>query len=114
MSLTKNLAALLFALSCWPLNAAPPADACPVRLRQPLRYVDVFDGPSEDLATLVPDKAGERGGYWLLDYVYDAGRFVVIHCKYADNQVLEVKLPNRVRRCDYKIDARKTLKMYCR
>jgi hypothetical protein len=114
MSLNNKATALLLALSVWPIHTALAAEACPVRARQPLRFVDVFDGPAKDQATLVPDKAGTRSGFWLLDYVYDAHRFVVIHCKYADNQMLEVKLPKRVHRCDYKIDAKKTLNLCCK
>jgi hypothetical protein len=75
--------------------------------------VDVFDGPAEQLATLVPDRAGKRSGYWRLDYIYDAGRFVVIRCKYADKSTQDVTLSKRVHRCDYKIDARKTLSVTC-
>lgn len=114
MSLNSKIIALLFALTNWSIQPAVAAEACPVRERQPLRFVDVFDGQPTELATLIPDKAEERSGYWLLGYIYDAGRFVVIRCKYADKQTLDVKLSNRVQRCDYKIDVKKTLKVYCK
>jgi hypothetical protein len=114
VSLNNAVIALLFALSGWSIQPAFAAEVCPLRDRQPLHFVDVFDGPPAELATLMPDKAEKLSGYWLLDYVYDAGRFVVVRCKYADKQTLDVKLSNRVHRCDYTIDAKKTLKVYCK
>ena len=115
MSWTSKVAGLPLALllGC-SIRPALGAEACPLRSRQPLRFVDVFDGPAEELATLVPDKTEARSGYWLLDYIYDAGRFVVIRCKYADKKTLDVKLSNRVHKCDYIIDARRTLKVDCK
>jgi hypothetical protein len=79
-----------------------------------LRFVDVFDGTPEERATLVPDRAKERSGYWQLGYVYDAGRFVTIRCKYADGKTEDVKLEKKVKRCDYKIDSKKSLKVFCK
>ena len=85
-----------------------------MRSEQPLRFLDVFDGSPEELATLIPDRAQEPSGYWQLGYIYDAGRIVTIRCKYADGKTFDVKLSNRVNRCDYEIDAQKTLSLYCR
>jgi hypothetical protein len=90
------------------------ANVCPSHDRQPLRFVDVFDGPPEELATLVPDKDGNLSGYWLLGYVYDAGRYVTIRCKYADGRASDVKIPNKITKCDYKIDAKKVLTISCK
>ena len=90
------------------------AEACPAREGQPLRYVDVFDGSPEEMATLVPDRAAKTSGYWQLGYVYADGRFVTLRCKYADGQARDVKLTNKIARCDYRIDARKTLSLTCR
>ncbi|AOK45425.1 hypothetical protein WT60_00045 [Burkholderia sp. MSMB617WGS] len=90
------------------------AEVCPVRQQSPLHYVDVFDGAPSDLATLVPDDAGERNGHWALGYVYDAGRYVTIRCKYADGETRDVKLAGRVNRCDYRIDGKKTLRVTCK
>jgi hypothetical protein len=99
------------------LSLAPPpgraAEVCPARAGQAVRFVDIFDGAPEELATLVPDKARKFSGYWRLGYVYDAGRFVTVRCKYADRTVTDVKLPSKVRQCDYKIDAQKSLKLTC-
>ena len=115
MSWTNRAATLLLALlsACSPAPSVA-AEVCPVQKTQALRFVDVFDGPVQDLATLVPDKAGERFGYWRLGYVYDAARFVTIRCKYADGKTLDVTLSNRVERCDYQIDAKKTLVLRCK
>lgn len=115
MSWTSRATTLLMALlaGCSPAPGVA-AEVCPAQKSQPLRFVDVFDGPVEDLATLVPDKAQERSGYWRLGYVYDATRFVTIRCKYADGKVLDVKLAHRVDRCDYQIDTAKTLVLHCK
>ena len=78
-----------------------------------MRYVDVFDGSPQELATLIPDKAQAESGYWELGYIYDAGRFVTIRCKYANGQTLDVKLSKKVTKCDYKIDSTKTLELRC-
>jgi hypothetical protein len=93
---------------------AAAAEICPLREGQPLRNVDVFDGTPDELATLVPDKEQELSGYWLLAYVYNAGRFVTIRCKYADGQASDVKITNKIAKCDYKIDTKKTLTIFCK
>jgi hypothetical protein len=97
---------------CAPMLAVA-APVCPPRSAQPLRFVDVFDGAPEELATLVPDKAQPRSGHWQLGYVYDSGRTITIRCKYADGKTVDVNLAQRVARCDYKINARKTLALRC-
>jgi hypothetical protein len=115
MSWNRKIIAWLFVplsgCSIYPVTAA---EVCPPHHEQPLRFVDVFDGSPELLATLLPDGAGEQSGYWQLDYVYAAGRFVTIRCKYADGQTLDVKLSKKVYKCDYKIDAKKTLSLNCK
>ena len=67
----------------------------------------------DQLATLVPDQARRSSGFWRLGYIYDAGRFVTIRCKYADRVVSDVKLAARVQQCAYKIDAHKSLTLNC-
>jgi hypothetical protein len=110
----RTVAILLAALLSCGIKIAPAAQVCPVRQNEPLHYVDVFDGSPEDLATLVPDRAHEHSGYWELGYVYKAGRFVTVRCKYADAKQVDVKLSKKINRCNYKIDAQKTLSLYCR
>ena len=112
----SNRLPLCFLLACLCACSASPihaADVCPAQDKSALRSVDVFDGSPEEMATLVPDEAHERSGYWQLGYVYDAGRFVSIRCKYADGSTVDQKLAHKVGRCDYKIDARKTLSLRC-
>jgi len=91
-----------------------PTQVCPVRPDAALRFVDVFDGDPASLATLIPDEAKEESGRWNLDYVYKAGRFVTIRCKYADDKTQDVKLTTKVSGCDYAIDAQKTLTVNCK
>ncbi|WP_323118834.1 STY0301 family protein [Burkholderia alba] len=115
MSWNRRLAVLLLAplLGC-SIESATSAEVCPVQPGHPLQYVDVFDGAPEDMATLVPDQAQPTSGYWQLAYVYDAGRSVTVRCKYAGGQQSDVKLAQRVNRCDYRIDAQKTLTLKCK
>jgi hypothetical protein len=95
-------------------NSANPSNPCPARRDTTLRFVDVFDGPPEELATLMPDKAEERSGYWSLKYVYDAGRTVTIRCKYANEETHDVKLSTVTTRCDYTIDSQQVLTLRCK
>ncbi|WDD93911.1 hypothetical protein Bsp3421_004014 [Burkholderia sp. FERM BP-3421] len=115
MSWNRRVAVLSFAalLGC-AIEPASSAPVCPVRDGAPLRFVDVFDGAPDEQATLVPDQAGATAGNWQLGYVYDAGRFVTVRCKYADGQASDVKLAKRIARCDYRIGADKTLGLNCR
>lgn len=114
MSWNSSFVALVFAFlsgSCTlPVIAT---EVCPSRQDAPLHFVDVFDGSPEERATLIPDRAEEHSGYWQLGYIYDAGRFVTIRCKYADGQTADVKLSNKVKKCNYNIDAKKTLMLHC-
>jgi hypothetical protein len=112
----SRAAGVLLAMLCFGCASAAVAkrEVCLVRAESPLRYVDVFDGAPSEMATLVPDDAGEKKGDWQLGYVYDAGRYVTIRCKYADGRTTDVRLADRVQRCDYRIDDKKTLKLTCK
>jgi len=116
MSWSRNSGVLLLTamLGCSVQQPTMAAAVCPARADHPLRFVDVFDGAPSDMATLVPDQAGESSGYWQLGYVYDAGRFVTVRCKYADGSTPDVKLTSKIKRCDYSIDSKKTLKLDCK
>lgn len=63
---------------------------------------------------MIPDESTETSGYWKLGYVYDAGRFVTIRCKYADGQRLDVRLSDRVEECRYTIEPKQALSLYCK
>lgn len=112
MSLNKLV--LLVSLLIGSIASASAAPVCPERPGNSLRTLTVFDGAPEEMASLVPDKGGEKTGYWQLGYVYEAGRVVTIRCKYADDQSSDVVLSKKVSRCDYKYDAKKTLKLNCK
>lgn len=115
MSSTRLLGTLLLAsLVACSIAPAVSAETCPARADQPLRSVDVFDGKPEEMATLVPDSAKQSSGHWKLGYVYEAGRLVTLRCKYADGQTSDVVLSKKVDRCDYRINARKTLDLTCK
>lgn len=114
MSLNSAACFVMALANCLLAGSALCAEVCPARKDQPLRFVDVFDGPAEQMATLVPDRGDDRSGYWRLGYVYDAGRVVVVRCKYADGSHKDVTLSNRISRCDYKVDRRKVLRVSCK
>ena len=84
---SRALAALTF--TCLSITPALASEVCPKDNRSPLRYVDTFDGPPEELATLIPDVAKEHSGYWQLDYIYKAKRFATVRCKYADGHSVD-------------------------
>ena len=111
---SKCIAALFASTAAFSVQPGMGADICQSRDEQPLRFVDVFDGSPEELATLEPDRARERSGYWLLGTIYDAGRTVTIRCKYADGQAFDVTLSKRVNSCSYKINDRKILSICCK
>lgn len=114
MSWNKQLAVFwLCALSGCSMVPAMANNVCAVRNDHPLQYVDVFDGAPEELASLVPDKAEDTYGYWSLGYIYEAGRFVTIRCKYEDGLVTDVKLTTKTSRCEYRSDSHKTLSLSC-
>ncbi len=89
-------------------------EVCPVRPGHPLKYGGPFDGTPEENASLVPDKAGKRFGYWELAYVYDAGRFVTFQCEYPDGKIINVRLEHRIRRCEYTVSKSLVLKIVCK
>lgn len=108
-----RLTVLCAALSACATGTTTNAGVCPSRDAQ-LHHVELSDGKPEELAILIPDEAGDRAGYWRLDYVYDAGRTVTVKCKYADVHQVDVPLTQRVTRCDYRIGVNQTLFLSCR
>jgi hypothetical protein len=94
-------------------SAAVSANVCP-QLASHLTSINVFDGAVEELASLIPDASNEHQGYWMLEYVYAAGRFVTVRCIYADGHTVDVKLPNKINRCSFTINTKKVLTLKCR
>ncbi len=91
------LAAPLLAL------ADPPASVsvCPSQPGTVLHQVTVFDGPPEELASLVPEPDAQGRDSWPLAHVYQAGRQVWVHCQYQDHTQRVLQLPEPVRRCHF-------------
>ena len=87
---------------------------CPIQQRNPLHFVYVFDGPTEVIAMLKPDETGSNSGFWMLGYVYNAGRFITFRCQYANGQQLEKEIHNKIDKCTYKISMHKNLQLDCR
>lgn len=105
---------LIAAALCVYSSIADAGGICPARQGNPLRYVDVFDGPPQEHATLVPDQDGTSSGHWDLGYVYDAGRIVTVRCKYRNGKKLDVRIPTKVDRCSYRINSQKSLDIRCK
>jgi hypothetical protein len=114
-----------WALSLWVMGAmvvASPAIAgspagkavCPARDGGRLKFVDVFDGPPEELASLKPDIGGGASGAFTVGGIYDAGRFVTLRCRYADGTIERVELRERVGSCDYRRGRDGGLSFACR
>lgn len=93
--------------------AGTVAEICPTKPETVLGHVDVFDGSQEEMATLVPDEGDDISGYWQLDYVYAAGRFVTIRCKYKNGETLDKKLLQKINECNYSVDKNQALKINC-
>jgi len=86
---------------------------CPTIAGQTLVYIDIFDGPPEDQADLVPDEQKSAGGKGLSVWQLEAGaRGLFVKCGYG--KVLEgpyshletIRLPDTVKTCraDFKAD----------
>ena len=94
---------------------ATPAVAlqCPAIAGQTLVYIDIFDGPPENLADLAPDeqqtKAGVGSNTWRLETGRDG---VFVKCGYGTwlegpyTRAETIRLPDTVKTCraDYKTD----------
>jgi hypothetical protein len=85
--------------------AAARAESCPaLRDKQPLVSVDLFDGPVEEMADLVPDASTDSKNHahasWKLGYIYDGGHAVYVKCVYRGaKDALVVKLDRKVENC---------------
>jgi hypothetical protein len=88
--------------------------SCPTVAGDTLQFVDVLDGSPEEQAFLVPDSATDERGLWNLGYVYDAGRFVTVRCKYGRGRAIDLKIATRIAQCQYTSEGAAGLKMVCR
>jgi hypothetical protein len=101
------------------LCAAARADSCPaVRDKQPLAAVDLFDGPVEERADLVPDAStgGKDRAHasWRVGYIYDGGRAVYVKCIYRGaKNTLVVKLDRKVETCVFDKTKEKPASLTC-
>lgn len=87
--------------------------SCPVFADDKLQFVDVLDGPLDEQAFLVPDVNTDERGSWNLGYVFDAGRFVTVRCKYASGRVTDLKITMRIKQCQYTSQGTAGLRMVC-
>ncbi|MBH9576966.1 STY0301 family protein [Inhella proteolytica] len=82
-------------------DPSPWVSVCPSQPASALRQVTVFDGPPEELASLVPEPDAQGRDSWPLAYVYQAGRQVWVHCQYQDQTRRVLQLPEPVRHCHF-------------
>ncbi|MFO1253093.1 MAG: STY0301 family protein [Inhella sp.] len=82
-------------------DPSPSASVCPSQPASALRQVTVFDGPPEEMASLVPEPDAQGRDSWPLAYVYQAGRQVWVHCQYQDQTRRVLQLPEPVRHCHF-------------
>jgi hypothetical protein len=100
--------------------AAAHAESCPaVRDKQPLVSVDLFDGPVEDMADLVPDASTDSKYHahasWKLGYIYDSGHAVYVKCVYRGaKDALIVKLDRQVENCVFDRTKDKPASLTCK
>jgi hypothetical protein len=104
---------LILAAGRSPSALAAAIEPCPIRPESSLKYADVFDGPPEDLASLMADKPGKTSGYFTLGHIYDAGRFVTVRCEYADRVTTDVEISTKIKGCTYAFDKNKKLSFSC-
>src|ERR1700761_255234 len=104
MSWSRSLGTALLGAALLGQGPAHAADSAPCQDKPgtALKYVEVYDGPPEELASLAPDDEGKNSGIYTLGNIYQDGRFVVIRCKYADGTSADVQLP-KVESCKYAI-----------
>lgn len=88
-----------------------------------LYSVSVFDGPPEQMAELIADSAGylpNRNVYgtWGLSYIFKAGRYPYLVCKYGNSTHSEkvvIKVSSKVNSCEYLEDSKtKVVTVMCK
>ena len=114
-----STSALLFValMSGTPQRAAAPT-SCPVASGG-VRMTggDVYDGPVEENAILVPDSArtmrGTEVSTWDVRTTYAAGRQIYLSCEYASRPKVTIRVSRAVRTCRYS-DGRPAKALACR
>ncbi|MGA8172897.1 MAG: STY0301 family protein [Methylocystis sp.] len=100
--------------------ATARAESCPpLKDKQPLASVDVFDGPVEEMADLVPDdsRSGRDHAHalWKLAHLYDEGHAVYVKCVYrGPKNTAVVKLARKVDKCVFDRTKDKPASMTCK
>ncbi len=84
----------------------------PMKDGKRLQSLEVFDGPTQDNASLVPDSSDQRNGSWTLDYLYDQGGFATLRCKYSGGSVVDIEMKQKIKSCGSKT-ANKTFTVSC-
>ncbi|WP_263140541.1 STY0301 family protein [Pseudomonas sp. RIT-PI-AD] len=92
--LLSALFGLMLLTGCAHAEIACPAKAAAGGV---LSGAEVFDGPPEELASLVPD--GEDGVSWDLKGYHDSPRELYLVCEYADGAKQNMLLPKDVSEC---------------
>ena len=108
--------AVLFAAG----TARAEAIRCPSHHdKHALTGATVFDGPVEELASLVPDDSKEsrqeESASWAVGYIYDAGRKVFLQCRFSGTkETVTVAGEQRVTKCVYRAKAGGPVEVGCR
>lgn len=93
--------------------AAPSVNVCRAALPHRLTGAQVFDGPPEELASLVPDEGADDSGTWNLGYVFEHGRDVWVRCFYGQTVHEDVRVPGPVATCTYQSTKAGEVSMSC-
>lgn len=85
-------------------QAATPL-VCPARHRgRTLDAITVYDGPVEDMASLVPDRSRQARGVltqrWDVAGIYRAGRVLTVECGYRGVAPLRLTSSRPLRTCE--------------
>lgn len=110
--------ALLFSTAAYAQEAKCPS----YHEKRPLVSVDVFSGPPEQLADLVPDVGHGTGDHayalWKVGYLFDNRETLYLVCKFGDwgtKDTVTVKVEKKVQRCIYRAHpGGKPAEMACR
>jgi hypothetical protein len=89
------------------LSAFAQQNSCPrVQHDSPLKTVEVFDGPVEEMAELKPDISKGQGVHirsiWNVGYVFDQGRTLYVLCKYQQSVApVKINIQRKVDACTF-------------